>query len=229
MSALQHEKPKMLQAIEFKTISADDLIIGARKKQSHSTFLFVHQGSALIRLGKLEVPVVAGQGYWLPMNCLNALTILKGSLVSTLDFSVRSTVSLPSAAGFVEDIAFIAEVISQLRQKAINDQTDWNGAYGRLMRCARDFFSETQPNDRYDNAVKRLIKALESLSNVSSSDATLIKEAFGIDAKNVEMQLTVREWVRQRKSGQSNAKIAAATSLKEEDIAAQLKEVAGFI
>ncbi|MDD1779705.1 hypothetical protein LRP49_00725 [Enterovibrio sp. ZSDZ35] len=232
MSALQHEKIKMLQAIEYKTISADKMVIGARKKQSHSTFLFVHQGGALIRLGKLEIPVVAGQGYWLPLNCLNALTILKGSLVSTLDFSVRSTISLPSAAGFVDDIAFISELIAQLRTKKHSKQNDWQGSYGRLLRCARDFFSETQPNDRYGADVKAVIKGLEKLAegtDLSPQYASLFQMAFGIDNNDLHTQLVVRDWVRQRKSGQSNAKIAAAASLKETDIAAQLEEVAGFI
>ncbi|PKF50411.1 hypothetical protein AT251_11860 [Enterovibrio nigricans] len=222
----------MLQAIEYKTISADTMVIGARKKQSHSTFVFVHQGAALIRLGKQEIPVSVGQGFWLPVNCLNALTILKGSLVSTLDFSVRSTVSLPLSAGFVSDIRFVEEIITQLTKRQSLGSNDWSGPYGRLLRCVRDYLSTVQPNDKYSADIKVLIKTIDRLAarqELSAEESKSVEIALGFEKKQVQTQLVIREWVRQRKSGQSNAKIAAATSLNEKDIAALLEEYAGFI
>ncbi|MDD1792268.1 hypothetical protein L4D06_08780 [Enterovibrio makurazakiensis] len=220
----------MKQAIEFNHYHAKTMIIGARKKQPFASYVFVHKGSALIRLGKHELPLCTNQGFWLPMECLNAMTVLKGSEVSTLNFSVRSIASLPTQAGFVESSSLMKGIVEQLVQYQKRDQQQWDSPHGRLLRCARDYLSIVTPTDNKSNVFRQLLGSLDALNNghaLNDTQRDELKRALGISDDDIAIQLRVREWVRLHKSGRSFAKIAADVGLSESEVGQLLEHVAG--
>ncbi|MBE1273376.1 hypothetical protein [Enterovibrio baiacu] len=221
----------MKQAIEFHFHQADTLFVGGRKAQPHATFLYVHKGAALIRLGKNEFPVCAGQSYWLPSGCLNAVTILQGSDVSTLDFSVRTIVALPTQSGFFSPSPLLDGLMAELGHHQKLGTTDWDSAYGRLLRCLRDYVTIHPPLQGISKETALLEKAIDKLAkgqlgDIAENNALELSLQLSVDA--LSDQLLVREWVRAIKSGQKVAKIASKASLNEEEVAAKLKAIAGY-
>lgn len=220
----------MKQAIEFHPTTADHMIVGPRKSHPHSTLLLVHSGAVLIRLGKLEIPVCQQQAFWLPSSCLNAVTVLQRSVISTFDMSIRSTVSLPSRAGFIQDPALVFAAAQQLRQLEAQNHTTWEGAYGRLLRCIRDFIAFSAPDDHYCPELIATINQIELLDKAGTLDSrSTLAAQLKLDADNLALQLTVRNWVRQRKSGQKTEKIAKNAQRSVEDVAHLLEKIAGVI
>lgn len=220
----------MQQAIEFHSMTAEHLIVGPRKSHPHSTAILVHTGAVLVRLGKFEIPVCQNQVFWLPSGCLNAVTVLQGSVISTFDLSIRSTISLPARAGFIRDTSLVEAAAKQLRQLADKNTTNWDGAYGRLLRCVRDFIAFSSPDDQYSAELINTMKDLEILEkggNVANKVA--IEKALGMDADFLAEQLRVRAWVRNRKSGQKIDKIAKNAQRPAEEVAHLLEKVAGTI
>ncbi|MEZ8140409.1 hypothetical protein A1OK_20870 [Enterovibrio norvegicus FF-454] len=221
----------MKQAIEFNHYRADTMIIGARKKQHYASYLHVHKGTVLIRLGKAELPVCANQGFWLPIDCLNAVTIMKGSQVSTLNFSVRSTALLSNQAGFIEKSPLITGIIEQLHARQEKSNEDWDAPYGRLLRCARDYLATLTPHDITTDSFRLSMTSLDALGNgkaLSEITGKALEHALGLSTEDIAVQLRVREWVRLYKSGRSIKKIALAVSLSETEVEQLLRQIAGI-
>ncbi|WP_028022613.1 hypothetical protein [Enterovibrio calviensis] len=221
----------MKQAIEFNHYHAKTMIIGARKKQPFASYVFVHKGTALVRLGKHELPICADQGFWLPMECLSAITVLKGSEVSTLNFSVRSIASLPTQAGFVESSSLIKGIVEQLVEYQKRNEEQWDSPHGRLLRCARDFLSTSMPSDCNTDVFRHLLSSLDALNKghaLSDTQRDELKRALGISDDDIAIQLRVREWVRLHKSGRTFAKIAADVGLLESEVSQLLEHIAGI-
>ncbi|CZF82018.1 hypothetical protein GCE9029_02979 [Grimontia celer] len=219
----------MKQAIEFLHQKADHLIVGPRRKQPHSSYILVHEGLALIRLGKLELPVCKGQGFWLPTGCLSAVTILQGSVVSTLDFSVRSTVVLPNSAGYALPSLLIQGIAQQLN---LEPNGSWFGAHGRLLRCARDYLSTVSPNDRYDANTLQLAEAIAKLENLDDKKKQKDQNIFqltGFSEEQIALQLSIRDCVKKLKSGQKLAKIAQQASMPEQELMLLIEKTVGAI
>ncbi|WP_407333834.1 hypothetical protein [Enterovibrio sp. 27052020O] len=221
----------MKQAVEFNHHHADTMIIGARKKQHYASYLHVHKGAALIRLGKVELPVCANQGFWLPIECLNAVTVMKGSQVSTLNFSVRTIALLPNKAGYIESSPIMTGIIEQLHMRKQNDGVQWDGAYGRLLRCARDYLTTVSPHDSNNDQFRQLVASIEALAKghaLPEGIGRALESALGFSTEDIAIQLRVREWVRLYKSGRSAKKIALAVSLSESEVEQLLSQVAGI-
>ncbi|PML78566.1 hypothetical protein [Enterovibrio norvegicus] len=221
----------MKQAIEFQFHQADTLFVGGRKAQHHATFLYVHKGAALIRLGKNEFPVCAGQSYWLPSGCLSAVTILQGAEVSTLDFSVRTVVALPTLSGFFSPSPLIDGLMAELRHHQKQGITDWDSAYGRLLRCLRDYVTVHSPLQGMPKETALLEKAIDKLAKGLLGDIAennALELTLQMSVGELSDQLLVREWVRAIKSGQKVKSIASKASLNEEDVTAKLKAIAGY-
>lgn len=218
----------MKQAIVYQFLNTDTIVMGARKKQTSSTFLFVHHGAALIRLGKEEIPVFKGQSFWLPIETLSAVTVLEGSHVSTFHFSVRTKVSLPKCAGFVAPHALILGVIESIGCK---EKEDWEGSYGRLLRCLRDHLSFIHPVYPFDIQLRALILEIERVKQGHgfTKEGAILFNSYGINEEDFTEQMMVRNWIQKRKSGQSVEKIAASVCLSEAEIVEKMEKIGGFI
>lgn len=225
----------MKYAIEYQNLLADTLIVGARKKQTYNTFIFVHHCTVLIRLGKNEIPVTSGQSFWLPIHCLNAMTVLQGAHVSVINFSVRTRSILPKNAGFIDVDPLIIGLIGAINSNAIDlnadSDSDWHGSYGRLLRCLRDQLSTRDPVIEYHTKLSAAISTIEHLGRKETGDHNYADflDKFGISSNAVAEQLQVRHWVRQTRAGERLDKIAAAACLSEKEISGKLKTVAGII
>ncbi|OOF23162.1 hypothetical protein [Salinivibrio sp. IB872] len=86
---------------EYTAYHQDRLVLTPRKRRHTATFLYVEIGLVLVRLGKHDIPVYAGQGFWLPFDCLYALMITPHTSLHQLTVSPRVTVSLPQSTGHV--------------------------------------------------------------------------------------------------------------------------------
>lgn len=221
----------MKHAIDFQPIHANILIIGARKKNICNHFFFVHDGAILIRLGKNEIAVSSGQSFWLPVNCLNAVTILQGSTISRVDFSVRTTLTLPASAGFIAVDTLLIGLIDAINSKA-KFAADWHGVCGRLLRCLRDKIVDSNPTIQYNMQLLADISLIERIKQGGAIDDNVEASVFslcGMSASAFSEQLMVREWVRQRKSGQDITQIADKIALNDTEIAEKMARVAGSI
>ncbi|AMG29253.2 hypothetical protein AL542_02090 [Grimontia hollisae] len=217
----------MKQAIEFLHQTADFLIVGPRKKQPHYSYILIHEGMALIRLGKLELPVCQNQGFWLPSGCLAAVTVLQGSLFSTFNFSIRSTVSLPNRAGYIAPSTLVEGIVEQLNMLNKNGNNAWVSAYGRLLRCARDYFALVSPDDKYDDSTLKLAETITWLDSGGSPDNIDCISILDLENREISEQLKVRNWIRKMKSGQNSTYLAQQVSLTEASLMQLIGKIAG--
>ncbi|KKD61563.1 hypothetical protein RN22_04845 [Grimontia sp. AD028] len=216
----------MKQAIEYFYQKADYLNVGPRKKQPQSSYILVHQGLVLIRLGKVELPVCKGQGFWLPSGCLSAVTVLQNSVISSFDFSVRSTVSMPNSAGYVLPSLLVAGIAEQLGKTV---ESSWDGAHGRLLRCARDYFSSVTPDDKYDTKTLQLADAIARLDGSERLKRSEVLECTGFSEDQIALQLKVRDCVKKMKSGQKLTNIAQQASMPEKELMLLIERTVGAI
>lgn len=89
----------MHTAIQHSAIHYQYLTIGSRKPTLKNRLLVVTQGLVLIKLGKLEYCVTENQSFWLPANCLCAISYFPNSKVQSVEFSQRITEKFPTRAG----------------------------------------------------------------------------------------------------------------------------------
>lgn len=91
----------MNHAIDFQSTHYQLLTITPRKKTLHNQLFRVESGKLLLKLGKNEYVYNAGDTFWLPFDCLSSLTVLPGSVLTTIKFSVRLHDNFPLQAGSV--------------------------------------------------------------------------------------------------------------------------------
>lgn len=91
----------MNHAIGFQSTHYQLLTITPRKKTLHNQLFRVESGKLLLKLGKNEYVYNAGDTFWLPFDCLSSLTVLPGSVLTTIKFSVRLHDNFPLQAGSV--------------------------------------------------------------------------------------------------------------------------------
>ncbi|MEJ2764851.1 AraC family ligand binding domain-containing protein [Photobacterium sp. MCCC 1A19761] len=113
----------MKQAIEFSHTLQQFLHVGSRRKSHISYMIVVHEGAALFRLGHQEFLVPKGQGFWIPFNCLHALTVLPGSRFDTVSFSSRLTTPLCREAGFFAVSPLLHALLDELQRHQSNPTT----------------------------------------------------------------------------------------------------------
>ncbi|MDF2155154.1 AraC family transcriptional regulator [Vibrio sp. CAU 1672] len=104
----------MNHAIEFHDDSYPFLHITPRKPSLKHRLLSVVTGLAIIKLGKQEYAIEAGQLFWIPQGCLSSVTFLPNSRVHSCDFSLRLQNHFVTQAGYVEPSALLSELLAKL-------------------------------------------------------------------------------------------------------------------
>ncbi|MGF1754112.1 AraC family transcriptional regulator [Vibrio makurazakiensis] len=109
-------------AVEYTSTIFSHLVITPRKKVLKHSLIQVSQGLALVKLGKNEYAVEAGQSIWIPFDCLVSISYFPNTIVDKVDFSVRLTDKFPQQAGYVRQTALSAALLDKLSTKKVNEQ-----------------------------------------------------------------------------------------------------------
>ncbi|KJG10762.1 hypothetical protein C0W96_02290 [Photobacterium kishitanii] len=210
----------MKQAIEFSKNEHPFLFVGSRRKSHNAYFIVVASGCILIRLGKHEHLVSQGHGFWVPFDCLHALTVLPGTRFFKVAFSIRLRQPLCRDAGFFVVSPLLDALLVELEKQPI-EKHDWNGTEGRLLKVIADQVSSlsasTQSlspaiNKQYHNALALLLNG----NKITEQSATQnIEPVLGMTLKEFESCITIREAVKLVRSGRKLPQIAAQLNTSE--------------
>ncbi|OBU15528.1 AraC family ligand binding domain-containing protein [Photobacterium aquimaris] len=210
----------MKQAIEFSQNEHPFLFVGSRRKSHNAYFIVVTSGSILMRLGKHEHLVSKGHGFWVPFDCLHALTVLPGTCFFKVAFSIRLQQPLCRDAGFFVVSPLLDALLVELTKQP-TEKHDWNGVEGRLLKVIADQISNlsasTQSlspaiNKQYHNALALLLNG----NKVTEQTAVqAIEPILGMTIKEFESCITIREALKLIRSGRKLPQIAAQLNTSE--------------
>ena len=126
----------MHYAISFQAELYDFLASTPRKKLLKHQLICVEQGLVLIKLGKLEYAVEAGQSFWLPFDTLASITYTPATLVRDVQISSRVTLPLAKQGGYVELNELMLALLNRLVTLASNReaQLDLLAVYAKNSR-----------------------------------------------------------------------------------------------
>lgn len=105
----------MNYAISSDSCHFSSLETTSRKRATKHSLISVEQGLMLCRLGKVEYSVEPGQLFWIPIECLNALTFFPNTEITRIDFSVRLQEAFPHQAGYVQPTDLSSAIIKRLK------------------------------------------------------------------------------------------------------------------
>ncbi|OAN11600.1 hypothetical protein A3K86_22035 [Photobacterium jeanii] len=222
----------MKQAIEFSHQQHPFLTVGPRRKSMTSYMMFVTQGTALIRLGKNEHLIPEGHGFWVPFDCLHALTVLPGSKIARIDISARVTTPLCTEAGFFTTSELLKAVIGVLDGTPESEQ-EWDGAFGRLLAVAKDQLAKIKVDSKSicPNLSKHyqssLQLALQGKKVTDNAAAKAINANLHTNLAELEMTLLMREAVKLARSGRKPEMIANELKLNINVLEAMAQPILG--
>lgn len=104
----------MHHAIDFRSQLDQFLVCTPRKKSLKHQLIKVTQGLVLVKLGKLEYALEAGQWFWLPFDTLVSLTYTPNTQTQNVFVSSRVLARFPRQAGFVEANELLTALINRL-------------------------------------------------------------------------------------------------------------------
>lgn len=111
-----------------------------RKKVLKNFLVTIHNGMALIKLGKKEYALKKGESFWIPFDCLTSITYMPETLASVVDFSVRLRDRFPSQSGFVELPNVTRSAIEKLATSNVSRQQQ-----NALLEVIRFEMTEVKP------------------------------------------------------------------------------------
>ncbi|WPC75417.1 AraC family transcriptional regulator [Vibrio porteresiae] len=162
----------------------------SRKRATKHSLIHVEQGLMLCRLGKVEYAVEAGQSFWIPLECLNALTFFPNTTLTRVDFSVRLQEAFPHQAGYIQPNDLSLAIIKRLK----NTSRDMP-AFTHLTQLLKIEAIELRPQ-----------LAISELSHQISDWQPQKSHRL---AKEMHMVLTVREAIKRHQSGAKRTDIIA--------------------
>lgn len=104
----------MHHAIDFQSQLNEFLVCTPRKKSLKHQLIKVTQGLMLVKLGKLEYAVEAGQWFWLPFDTLISLTYTPNTHVQTVAVSCRVRGHFQRQAGYIQANELLSALICRL-------------------------------------------------------------------------------------------------------------------
>lgn len=172
----------MHYAISYQTDRYDFLVSTSRKKLLKHQLICVEQGLVLVKLGKLEYTVEAGEAFWLPFDVLTSVTFTPATLVRSVQVSSRVTLSLPKQGGYVELNELSSAILNRLATLADN-----RDAQVDLLAVLRHELTSLKP----------LLKENKFTKAVNQWQAKQPSQL----PNELQLVLTVREASKQMKSG----------------------------
>lgn len=160
----------------------------ARKKTIKHKLFYVLDGYLSIRLGKEEYLVSAQEAFWLPLECLTALTYFPNSQIVEVEISARSRSSYPHQAGYFPPSPLMFALLEKLA-----------------------LHSFLPKNTQQMTWLKALNFELESLKPTLSDDGITLQDACqnGPNALSFQMVINVRSALKARSSGIKREKVIA--------------------
>lgn len=224
----------MKQAIEFSNNIQNYLYVGPRRKSHISYMIVVTQGSALIRLGKQEYMVTKGTGFWIPFDCLHALTVLPGTQYVKVAFSSRLTTPVCKEAGFFKVTPLISAVLEELQFEAgHSEELSLDGPAGNLLRVIADQAAKLKVKTNllcpslhhsYTAVLSQMLKG-DKVTDKPALEA--ICDAIGFSSSEFEACIIMREAVKLSRSGRKLKQIAETLNTTQETISALAKPILG--
>ncbi|PSW05361.1 response regulator transcription factor [Photobacterium lipolyticum] len=231
----------MKQAIEFTKNDQTYLYVGPRRKSNTSYMIVVTKGSALIRLGKQEFLITQGTGFWIPFDCLHALTILPGSQFYKVEISTRVTASeknedkfssLCKEAGFFKVTPLLSSVLVELANSPESKQ-NWKDPYGRLLRVIGDQAMQLKVSSKF--ASPHLAKDYhDSLSTllagkkvIDSAAQTELAKLLDVTVHEFETCIMLREALKLSRSGRKLPQIAEQLHTSVDTLKALAQPITG--
>ncbi|MDO6706992.1 AraC family ligand binding domain-containing protein [Photobacterium sp. 1_MG-2023] len=204
----------MNQAIEYTQHEPSQLFVGARKKNVTAYLIAIQHGVALLRLGKHEFALTQGTGFWLPFDCLHALTVLPGCRYHRIDFSARLTLPYPEQAGFITVSPLLQALLDELNRLSRLPVQSKHSSESRVLAVVADQLTVFKPStQQICPALTRqqqssLAALLESTQPPSKDSLSAIESVLGISANELEACLLVREALKLSRSGRKAEQIA---------------------
>lgn len=144
----------------------------------------------LVKLGKLEYTVEAGEAFWLPFDVLTSVTFTPATLVRSVQVSSRVTLSLPKQGGYVELNELSSAILNRLATLADN-----RDAQVDLLAVLRHELTSLKP----------LLKENKFTKAVNQWQAKQPSQL----PNELQLVLTVREASKQMKSGKKREDVVA--------------------
>lgn len=204
----------MNQAIEYTKVEQSLLAVGPRRKNVTAYLITVNAGVALLRLGKQEFTLTAGSGFWVPFECLHALTVLPGCRYDIIHFSARLQQPLCQQAGFVTVTPLLNALLQELSQTQEQSQTN-HSPIGRILAVIVDQTAKFSPatqqlcpalTGKQQSVLRNL---LQRQSPGSDEDLSSIEAILGMSVRELEACLIVREAIRLSRSGRNAEQVAS--------------------
>ncbi|PMG81788.1 hypothetical protein BCU83_08550 [Vibrio breoganii] len=106
----------MHYAIQFEDKQFEYLSLTSRKPTLKHQLIHVIEGLVSVRLGKIEYAIAAGDTFWLPANCLSALSYFPNSRCKVVEASQRLSKPFPHQAGYVKPNTLVLSLLEKLSE-----------------------------------------------------------------------------------------------------------------
>ncbi|MCZ4293322.1 AraC family transcriptional regulator [Vibrio sinaloensis] len=180
----------MHYAISFQSELYDFLVSTSRKKLLKHQLICVEKGLALVKLGKQEYAVEAGQSFWLPFDALTSITYTPKTLVRSVQVSSRVTSQLPKQGGYVELNELMTAVLNRLATLVANREAQLD-----LLAVLRQELPSLKP-------VLKESKLSQKINHWKVNQTSSL-------ANELQLVLTVREACKQMKSGKKREQVVS--------------------
>ncbi|MGD8230902.1 AraC family transcriptional regulator [Vibrio sp. TRT 1302] len=180
----------MHYAISFQSELYDFLVSTSRKKLLKHQLICVEKGLALVKLGKQEYAVEAGQSFWLPFDALTSITYTPKTLVRSVQVSSRVTSQLPMQGGYVELNELMTAVLNRLATLVANREAQLD-----LLAVLRQELTSLKP-------VLKESKLSQKINHWKVNQTSSL-------ANELQLVLTVREACKQMKSGKKREQVVS--------------------
>ncbi|MBY5948287.1 AraC family ligand binding domain-containing protein [Photobacterium rosenbergii] len=213
----------MKQAIDYSLHQHSFLDVGSRRKSHTAYMLIMTSGCAFIRLGKAEYTVTAGNGFFIPFDCLHAVTIMPGSTYNKVEFSQRLTTPICREAGFFRMTPLISAVSTELNKwLKLDKEISLEGESGNLLRVLADQVAKLKVNSKstspalsghHQLCLASLLKGDKVTDNKAIEE---IANYTGFSVKEIESCVLMREALKLSRSGRKIPQIAESLNTTPE-------------
>lgn len=157
------------------------LHVTARKKSIKHKLISVLSGFVTVRLGKMEYVINEGETFWLPIDCLNALTYFPHCKLLVVEVSIRSNKNYPHQAGLIQPSPLLDALLDMLKETSFSpdhiEQRKWLEVMDFELEKLRPLLDDS-------------IMTLDKVEQISS-----------VDSISIQMALKVRQAFKLRSSG----------------------------
>ncbi|PSU36167.1 AraC family ligand binding domain-containing protein [Photobacterium lutimaris] len=224
----------MKQAIEYSLHQDTFLDVGSRKKSHTAYMIIMTSGCAFIRLGKAEYTVNAGSGFFIPFDCLHAVTMMPGSSYSKVEFSPRLTMAICREAGFFRTTPLISALSKELNKWLnMGNEITLEGETGNLLKVLADQVAKLKVNSKSTSPGLSghhqlcLTSLLKGDKVMDGKALEAIADYTGFSTKEIESCVLMREALKLSRSGRKIPQIAEALNTSPEMVSSLALPVLG--